>query len=115
MRSKTVLSFIHSFYFLAATASVTVYNTPGQAALGATTATTSADLSTYTGSGLGAYDPTVLNPPAVPDPAPPTSFNIQLLSTGTTGLSIPLDGNFLGFSIEFSVITQVSECDLMAF
>lgn len=109
MRKKDVLSLIFTLCSTLANASVTLYNTPGQAALGQVTSTTSAAAADYTGAGLGAYDPTVLQPPAVPNPLPSMNFNIQLLSSGTSGMSIKQEGNFYGFSIEFSVITQVSE------
>jgi hypothetical protein len=91
------------FVFLAR-ASVTVYN---QLPLGAATA--SAAAANYTGA--AAYDPTVLTAPPVPSPAPPNTFSLQLMSTpnDVQGLSIPLSGDFLGFSIEFSVISQVSK------
>ncbi|KAF9233183.1 glycoside hydrolase family 79 protein [Melanogaster broomeanus] len=67
-----------------ALASVTVYY---QVPLADQTGTASA--ATYTGA--AAYDPTVLTPPPVP-----AGF----------GLSAPLPGSFLGFSIETSVVTQ---------
>ncbi|TDL27070.1 hypothetical protein BD410DRAFT_783231 [Rickenella mellea] len=57
--------------------------------------------------GAAADDKTILNPPPVPNPAPPKAFNIQLQSGGAAGLSIKHDGSFLGFSIEFSVSDQV--------
>lgn len=113
MRKRDVLSLIYllSFSVLNATCAVTLYNTPGQAALGQgqATSTTTAVPESYTGAGLGAYDPTVLQPPPIPNPPPPTNFGIQLQAGGTPGLSIKQQGNFLGFSIEFSVVTQVSE------
>lgn len=88
-----------------ARASVTVYT---QQALGAGTQTAAA--ANYTAA---AYDdPTVLTPPPVPSPAPPTQFSIQLNNSANAvqNLSIPLSGGFLGFSVEFSVINQVSKC-----
>ncbi|KAJ7692569.1 glycoside hydrolase family 79 protein [Mycena rosella] len=82
-------------------ASVTVHY---QQPLGAPTSTGSAAAS-YTGA--AAYDPTVLIAPPIPNPAPPSTFFQQLSSTPVPGLSIPQSGYFFGFSVEFSVITQV--------
>lgn len=92
--------------------SITVYY---QQPFGATKSTTttgasSAAAASYTGA--AAYDPTILTPPPVPDPAPPTTFFQQLSSTPVPGLSIPQSGYFFGFSVEFSVITQVCEWTL---
>lgn len=83
---------------------VTVYS---QQPLGDSTKTASA--ANYTAA--AAYDPTTLTPPTPPSP-PTTAFDIALLSEpgAVSGLSIPHGGDFLGFSIEFSVITNVSEC-----
>lgn len=53
---------------------VTVY---GQEPLAATL---SAPGAAYTG--LAAYDPTVLNPPALPNPLPPTQYTLQLSNSG---------------------------------
>ncbi|KAJ7493667.1 glycoside hydrolase family 79 protein [Mycena latifolia] len=87
---------------LLARAAITVYQAPGQAAF---TASGSAAAAAYTGA--AAYNPTTLVPPAVPSPAVPSSFNIQLQTGGTPGASIPQSGNFIGFSIEMSVSNQV--------
>jgi hypothetical protein len=64
---------------------------------------------TYTGA--AAYNPTTLVPPPLPTPNPPNRFLITLPRNGTqvSGLSIPQNGSFLGFSIEFSVINQIRE------
>lgn len=90
-----------------ARAAVTVYN---QVPFGQVTNTASAVGAQYTGA--AAYDPTVLNPPAIPNPPPPNAFNLPLFSTNTTqaGLSILISGSFFGFSIEMSVVNQVREC-----
>jgi len=85
-------------------ANVTVYYPKNQGPLQLTT-TGSADASSYTGA--AAYNPTVLNAPPVPVPPIPVNFGIQLQNGGVSGLSIPLNGSFLGFSIEFSVSNQV--------
>lgn len=85
-------------------ASVTVYN---QIPLGM--ATLSAPGAGYTAA--AAYDPTVLDPPPIPNPAPPTQFTLELQSSSQAvqGLSIMQSGAFMGFSIETSVIDQVRE------
>ncbi|KAI6122360.1 glycoside hydrolase family 79 protein [Pisolithus croceorrhizus] len=81
-------------------ASVTVY---GQIPLGQ--ATQSASAATYTAPAF--YDTTVLNPPPVP-PNLSTQLYLSVPATSNNvSLSQPLKGSFLGFSIEFSVISQV--------
>jgi hypothetical protein len=89
-----------------ASASVTVWS---QIAIGHPTGTASAAAANYTGA--AAYDPTVLTAPAIPNPAPPNTFFLQLLSSNTSqsGLSIMQKGSFFGFSIEMSVVNQVRE------
>ncbi|KAJ7104505.1 glycoside hydrolase family 79 protein [Mycena belliarum] len=79
---------------------VTVY---GQIPLGITSALAP------TATVAAAYNTTVLDPPEVPNPAPPTSFTLTVPSANTsvTGLSIPIKGTFYGFSVEMSVITQL--------
>ncbi|KAJ6507834.1 glycoside hydrolase family 79 protein [Mycena vitilis] len=90
-------------YLPAAWSSVTVYH---QQPFGATaSASGSAAAASYTGA--AAYDPTILNAPPTPNPAPPTTFFQQLSSAPVPGLSVPQSGNFFGFSVEFSVINQV--------
>ncbi|KAI6155825.1 glycoside hydrolase family 79 protein [Pisolithus tinctorius] len=92
-----VLLFVAIPYSLA---SVTVYS---QIPLGQ--ATQSASAATYTAP--AAYDPTVLNPPPVP-PSFSTQISLSVPATSdNVSLSQPLKGSFLGFSIEFSVISQV--------
>lgn len=88
-------------------AAVTVYS---QKPLGQTeTQTETATAAEATWTGLAAYDPLVLNAPALPDPRPATQFGIQLQSAASSvdGLSIPVSGALFGFSIETSVINQV--------
>jgi len=87
-------------------ASVTVYS---QLPLGQATVTAAA--ANYTGA--AAYDPTVLNPPAIPNSAPGTQPFIQLLSSNKSQsrLSVPISGSFYGFSIEMSVANQVRESE----
>jgi hypothetical protein len=85
-------------------AAITVYY---QTPLGLVTATNTASAANYTGA--AAYDPTVLTPPALPNPLPANTFTVNLQSSAgaVPGLSIPQSGSFYGFSIEMSVITQV--------
>lgn len=122
---QRVLSLLTSFLYLSTTtlvlltsttttpalAQVTLYNNPGQSALGTAGGTPSlTDTSAEAQfTGLGAYDPLVLVAPPPPVPPPPLEFPIVLLPEGQPGLSIPLQGNVLGFSIEMSVVDQVSE------
>lgn len=78
----------------------TLLSTPTTAAPGAPTAV-------YTG--LAAYDPTILIPPPAPFP-PTTQVGINIPgdpSAAGYALSRPQKGNFLGFSIELSVATNV--------
>ncbi|KAK7684492.1 hypothetical protein QCA50_012439 [Cerrena zonata] len=89
---------------LAAVRAVTVYS---QQPLGQTeTQTSTADAASYTG--YQAYNPTTLNPPALPSPLPANQFGIQLQSSAqaVNGLSIPSGGSLFGLSIETSVINQ---------
>ncbi|KAG6848314.1 hypothetical protein H0H93_001259, partial [Arthromyces matolae] len=80
-----------------AASAVTVYPT-------VTTAEPTAAAANYTGA--AAYNPTVLNPPAVPS-ALPTQFVIQLQNGGTPNLSLAQNGSLIGFSIEMSVVNQI--------
>ncbi|KAI6017864.1 glycoside hydrolase family 79 protein [Pisolithus marmoratus] len=83
---------------------VTVYGPHVQQPFGSQTVTAAS--ASYTGAAT--YDQTVLTPPPIPNPPPPTSFGVQLQTGGAaTGLSIPQSGAFFGFSIEFSVVIQV--------
>jgi hypothetical protein len=105
------LQLVHSLiplFFSAVQANVTVYGTGTQnpfALSGSATATASGAAANYTGA--AAYNPTVLKPPPVPDPKPPTSFDIRLQNGGMQGLSITLPNGFFGFSVEMSVANQV--------
>ncbi|KLO13587.1 hypothetical protein SCHPADRAFT_940250 [Schizopora paradoxa] len=99
-----VRSFLFFVLIKLSSAEVTVYNHPALSLYHSGSQTTSASDASFTG--LAAYDPTVLTPPPVPNPAPPTNFDIRL-TNGISGLSIPQSGNFLGFSIEMSVVNQV--------
>ena len=85
--------------------SVTVY---GQIPFGLT-ATSSAPGSVQTT--LAAYNDTVLNPPPLPSPLPPTTLDLELsaVASAVSGLSIPQSGSFFGFSVEMSVVTQIRE------
>lgn len=97
-------------------AGVTVYGLNGaaQQTLGAPAASSSTSTSSAAGAGytaLPAYNSVRLQAPPVPVPPPPTQFalGVQAAAQGVPGLSIPLQGGFFGFSIEMSVVNQVSE------
>jgi len=62
-----------------------------------------------------AYNPIVLNAPPVPSPPPPNTFAIQLQNNNSTGLSIPHNGNFFGFSIEFESSDEVRKSTLLLY
>lgn len=92
-------------------ASVTVYGVAGpvqQTLDGGASGTSSAAPAGYTPP---AFNSVVLQAPAIPQPAPPTQFGLSLQPStqGVANLSIPQSGAFYGFSIEFSVVTQVGE------
>ena len=99
----TILTLLFLCFAAYARAGVTVYS---QQPIGQT-ATGSAAAAAYTG--YKAYNPTMLNPPPLPNPLPPTQFgvNLQPAANQVQGLSIPQSGAFFGISIETSVITQV--------
>ena len=83
-----------------ASAEVTVYTTvPGMAVTATTTATSMNAF--YTAN--SAYSPLILNASA-PSTGLSNTININLQNGGMPGLSIPQKGNFLGFSIELSVV-----------
>ncbi|KAK0433146.1 hypothetical protein EV421DRAFT_1892992 [Armillaria borealis] len=94
------------FFFGMASAQITVYyqRTFQHTQVTSTVSTTAASAS-YTGA--AAYDPTVLEAPAIPDPLPAMQFDIDLLDGDTSGISIPQTGAFVGFSIEMSVTNQL--------
>ncbi|KAH7913618.1 glycoside hydrolase family 79 protein [Hygrophoropsis aurantiaca] len=100
MRLLLVHSFLLGLTFTQA--AVTVYgpHVPGSGTIDAPSAS-------YTGA--ASYNPTTLTPPPVPNPPPATQFNIVLQNGNVAGLSIPQRGSFFGFSIEFSVVTQVRD------
>jgi len=103
------LLLVHSllFSFGLAQAAVTAYGPHVQSPFG----TTSATSASYTGA--ASYDQTTLVPPSPPNPPPPTQFAVQLQTGAVSGLSIQQQGSFFGFSIEFSVTTQVRECSFV--
>jgi len=95
-------------FFGVVQANVTVYGTGTQNPFllsGSATATASGAAASYTGA--AAYNPTVLNAPPVPNPKPPTSFDIHLQNGGMQNLSITIPNGFFGFSVEMSVANQV--------
>lgn len=55
---------------------------------------------------LHAYDPATLDPPPLPNPAPATTFSIQVPQK-PAGLSISHTGNFLGLSIELALASAI--------
>ncbi|KAI0289638.1 hypothetical protein BC826DRAFT_914159 [Russula brevipes] len=104
MRILPVLSLLTSSIGLAS-AQYTIYQPHQQVIFGGngtatTTLTGTAAAATYTGS--AAYDPSVLQAPAPPNPPVPTNQVIQLYNGGMNGLSIPQSGAFFGFSIEMT-------------
>jgi len=106
MRLFLVHSLLFSFGLQVAQAAVTAYGPHVQSPFGTVTAASAS----YTGA--ASYDQTTLVPPAPPNPPPPTQFNIKLQNGDVSGLSIPQEGSFFGFSIEFSVTTQLRKCFL---
>lgn len=109
--------FLYALCCLAAVEAITVYD---QVPLGHQTSSAAAATSTGTDaaatptsteaySGLAAYDPTTLTPPALPSPLPATQFPIVLMPAANqvNGLSIRIPSSFFGFSIEMSVATQM--------
>ncbi|KAI0255534.1 hypothetical protein BJV78DRAFT_1151513 [Lactifluus subvellereus] len=113
MRSFLIHSFSFSFFLSWAAlvaAQYSIYQPKNQVIFGGSalhlTATSTAAATNFTGA--AAYDSTILNPPAVPNPAIPSQIPVQLTSSGgIAGLSIPQNGGFFGFSIEMSVSNQV--------
>lgn len=89
----------------------------GSAAAPSATAATTTSFVTVPGppqyTELAAYNPIYMEPPAIPDPAPPLQFAIGVPTSAQlmNGLSIPQHGTFFGFSIEMSVANQLSEFD----
>ncbi|KAF9228223.1 glycoside hydrolase family 79 protein [Gyrodon lividus] len=97
------LLLVHSFLLVTGIvqAAITAYGPHVQQPLGTVTAASAS----YTGAAT--YNNIILTPPPVPSPPPPTSFDVELQTGGVLNLSIPQHGSFFGFSIEFSVVTQV--------
>lgn len=107
MATKTLLVLLASLAVVHA--EVTVYGVNGVVQASASgTASASASSAAYTPA---AFNTVVLNAPAIPSPAPATQFTVQLdnAASNVPGLSIAQSGAFFGFSIEMSVVTQVSE------
>ena len=93
-------------------ANVTLYGPKNPQAIfrGSAPAAQTASAPSATFTGVAAYNPTVLTPPSIPSPPPPTAFNINLATGAVNGLSMPQSGAFIGFSIEMSIVNQVCEC-----
>ena len=95
-------------------AEVTVYGVNG-AAQQALSAFESAGTVTAAGAfwtALPAYNNVQLQAPPIPVPPPPAQFGLTLQqsATGVVNLSNPVQSGFYGFSIEFSVVNQISAC-----
>ena len=93
---------------------VTIYNQDGATVVsGAATQTGAASATATTSwlSSLAAYNNVTLTPPALPSPMPSTAFAISVMNSAqdVNGLGIQQGGDFFGFSVEMSVVTQVSE------
>lgn len=87
-----------------ASAQYTVYQPHQQVIFGGNT---NSSIQTGLTTASAAYDTTVLQAPAPPNPPVPTNQFIQLYSGGMNDLSMPLSGAFFGFSIEMSIATHV--------
>jgi len=87
-----------------ASAQYTVYQPHQQVIFGGNN---NSSVQSLTTAASAAYDPTVLQAPAPPNPPVPTNQFIQLYAGGMNGLSMPLSGAFFGFSIEMSIATHV--------
>ena len=107
-----------------ASADVTIYGLTGQTtvdpelALGGSTyvpePTTTSYVTTHGPpqyTGLAAYNPVYMYPPAIPEPPPANQFAIGVPNDAALmeGLSVRQQGNFFGFSIEMSVVNQLSK------
>ncbi|KAF8651053.1 hypothetical protein AX16_004916 [Volvariella volvacea WC 439] len=101
---------------VAARAGVTVYSQVPLAQQTASDSAPGAEETEYIPVGLDpdatvlpAYNDTMLDPPPPPNPPIQTAFtlNLQADAANVVGLSIPQRGDFFGFSVEMSVITQV--------
>ena len=94
-------------------AAITVYGLNGQQTLaaGQSGASATSSASTAALSSIPAYNDVVLQAPAVPTNLT-TQFSVPVSNSaqGVPGLSIEQKPGFFGFSIEFSVVNQVSKC-----
>lgn len=92
---------------------VTVYGQEGVTAPSGVSSTAGATATADTDwiTNYAAYNNEILTAPALPSPMPSNAFTITLLNTAANvnGLSVQQTGDFLGFSVEMSVVTQVSE------
>ncbi|RDX49745.1 hypothetical protein OH76DRAFT_1403331 [Lentinus brumalis] len=90
---------------------VTVYGQEGVTAPSGVSSTAGASATANTDwvNNYAAYNNKILTAPNLPDPVPSNAFTIQLLNNAANvnALSVQQSGNFLGFSVEVSVVTQV--------
>lgn len=102
------------FGCLEAGAALTIYGPTGQIPTPVISASSASSAASATAT-LGAYNDIVLNAPPIPSPAPPTQFDVVLQNSAqdVPGISIPHSGDFYGFSIEMSVIDQLSMLNLL--
>lgn len=110
MTLKTILALLARFTVAQA---ITVYGQNGVVTAsgppsGTASVSTSATSAAFTPA---AFNTIVLQPPAIPTGVP-MQFQVPLENTASdvNGLSIAQSGAFFGFSIEMSVINQVSKC-----
>ncbi|KIO18114.1 glycoside hydrolase family 79 protein [Tulasnella calospora MUT 4182] len=96
LKSSVIFTLLSSLATPFASAAVTVYTA---------SSTTTADLSLYT---VASNDQTILQVPAAPADQAGTVL-AQLYDGGMTGMGNPVNGGFLGFSVELSVAAMLSE------
>ncbi|PPQ73631.1 hypothetical protein CVT26_010622 [Gymnopilus dilepis] len=110
--NRTSFGVIYSLFFLSllrgCASQVTVYYLQGtQATLGPAVPTAVNSAGNCTGP--WAYCPATLSAPAPPGPtALPTTFTLQTTNAVPQNASVAQNGSFFGFSIEMSVVNQVT-------
>lgn len=109
-RHRTLSTFLILALGFQSAVAVTVYYQPVQTLLAAEASQASAVAAGAKYTGIPAYNPVVLQPPAPPGPTLlPTQFTVQLTDAVPQTASKPQDGSFFGFSVEMSVVNQVSK------